>query len=582
MTDHPIPFAALDGKFGIMGIAGSGKTFTAIGMVEQLLDAGYQTIVVDPTGVYNGLRTLFPIPIFGGKFGDLPISEDDGAAIARAIIDGNLSAIVDVSALLKKSHAAAREFMRPFVAELKNAPTSARYLVMDEADEFMPENVAGDGAPLFGDLKWIVRRGRSEGWRMMMITQRPQDIAKSVLTQCETMVIHRLTAPQDRKALVEWVKGNADSEQARAVLDSMATLATGEAWLWSPKHDLLTRVQIPPNRSEDRGKTPAADDAPRATLGFKPVDLATLRKSLAVGGEPDPVDDPAWRDQVKAEDAAARSKRSAFDDHLAQSRKIMLLEAKIERLIDEHTVEMATGQQQMNALIAENRELRRLVSVIGDAAAELRRIRPAFDHPDSTVSQTVPVPPTPVAGMAVQSAERPAGDKADVTAGETAPDALKVPPGCAKPLAALAAAYPAAMTEAQWATVAGYKRTGGTWKEYRSRLVRAGMIERADDLWRATDLGAAAAGDVELPPAAGPELARWWAKRIPGTGRLVDELIVTFPAFCSRQHIADRLGMSVGGGSFKEYVSRLRRNGLIVEASGAIRLSHDVMGSGAQ
>lgn len=278
---HPIPFAALDGKVGVMGVTGSGKTFTAIGLAELLLEAGRQTIIIDPTGVYNGLRTVFPIVIFGGKFGDVPITDSDGAAIAQLIIDQNLSAIVDVSLLLKESHAAARRFMASFVAVLKTAETKARYIVMDEADEFMPENASGAVTQLFGDLKWIVRRGRSEGWRMLMVTQRPQDIAKSVLTQCETMVIHKLTSPQDRKALQEWVKGTADNEQAKIVLDSMAKLATGEAWVWSPVHDLLERVTMPLNRSEDRSKTPDADDAPRAALGFQDIDLDALRGLLA-------------------------------------------------------------------------------------------------------------------------------------------------------------------------------------------------------------------------------------------------------------------------------------------------------------
>lgn len=322
MTSHPIPFAALDGKVGVMGVTVSGKTFTAIGLAELLLEAGRQTIIIDPTGVYNGLRTVFPIPIFGGKFGDIEITEGDGAAVAKAIVDGNLSAIVDVSLLLKHSHASARRFMAAFVAVLKSAPTRARYIVMDEADEFMPENANGSVAQLFGDLKWIVRRGRSEGWRMLMVTQRPQDIAKSVLTQCETMVIHKLTSPQDRKALQEWVKGTADAEQAKLVLDSMAKLATGEAWVWSPVHDLLERVQMPLNRSEDRSKTPDADDAPRATLGFQSVDLDALRAMLAKP-EPDPVDDPQWKADVQFGDKQRQQS-------IARGEEVRLLREKLD------------------------------------------------------------------------------------------------------------------------------------------------------------------------------------------------------------------------------------------------------------
>lgn len=145
---HPLPLAAMDSKVGVLGITGSGKTHSAIGMIEQLLAAGRQVIVIDPTGVYHGLRTAFPLPIFGGRHGDLPLGEDDGEAIARVIIDRNVSAIIDVSLLLKDSHASARRFMAGFVKALKGAPTAARYLAIDEADEFMPENATGSTAGL--------------------------------------------------------------------------------------------------------------------------------------------------------------------------------------------------------------------------------------------------------------------------------------------------------------------------------------------------------------------------------------------------------------------------------------------------
>ena len=279
MTDHSIPFDALDGKVGVLGATGSGKSYTAIGQVERLLDAGRQVIIVDPTGAYVGLRTAFPVPIFGGKSGDVPIAEADGERVARLVIDLSLSAIVDVSLLLKESHASARRFMAAFVATLKNAPTAPRYLVIDEADEFMPEHASGAVTQLFGDLKWIVRRGRIEGWRMLMVTQRPQDIAKSVLTQCETLIVHRLPSPQDRKAVEEWVKGHAEPGQAKEVLQSLASLETGEAWVWAPRHNVLVRAAMPTNRSEDRSRTPDAD-SPVEKVALKPVDVAALRAAL--------------------------------------------------------------------------------------------------------------------------------------------------------------------------------------------------------------------------------------------------------------------------------------------------------------
>jgi hypothetical protein len=154
-----------------------------------------------------------------------------------------------------------------------------------------------------------------------------------------------------------------------------------------------------------------------------------------------------------------------------------------------------------------------------------------------------------------------------------------VPPGCAKPLAALAGVYPAGMTEAQWATVAGYKRTGGTWGTYKSRLRQAALIEIRDGKFYSTEAGANAVGDVELPPAPGPDLVRWWTAKLPGTPKIAEALIEAYPQSLTKDELADRVGMAASGGSFGTYLSRLASPGLILREGGVIQLAPEVMGA---
>ncbi|MDR3471561.1 MAG: DUF87 domain-containing protein [Devosia sp.] len=80
MTGHPIPDDALDSDIAILGRKGGGKTFTAKGIVERLLDMGRRVLVLDPLGVWAGLRTAadgehagYPVAIFGGLHADLPL-----------------------------------------------------------------------------------------------------------------------------------------------------------------------------------------------------------------------------------------------------------------------------------------------------------------------------------------------------------------------------------------------------------------------------------------------------------------------------------------------------------------------------
>ena len=51
-----IPAAALLQHVAILGKTGSGKTYTAKGLVEGILDDKRRLAVVDPTGAWWGLR----------------------------------------------------------------------------------------------------------------------------------------------------------------------------------------------------------------------------------------------------------------------------------------------------------------------------------------------------------------------------------------------------------------------------------------------------------------------------------------------------------------------------------------------
>ncbi len=51
-----LPLAALDKHVAIVGASGAGKTYAAKSRVERLLEAGARVCVVDPLGVWWGLR----------------------------------------------------------------------------------------------------------------------------------------------------------------------------------------------------------------------------------------------------------------------------------------------------------------------------------------------------------------------------------------------------------------------------------------------------------------------------------------------------------------------------------------------
>jgi DNA helicase HerA-like ATPase len=130
---------ALDERIAIVGTAGSGKTYAAKGFVERLLESGARVAVVDPLGVWWGLRASadgtaagYLIVVFGGRHADVAITAEIGAALGRLIAGQAFSCVVDLSEL--GSSTARRRFMAAFAEALYEANEEPLHLVLDEAD----------------------------------------------------------------------------------------------------------------------------------------------------------------------------------------------------------------------------------------------------------------------------------------------------------------------------------------------------------------------------------------------------------------------------------------------------------------
>ena len=88
--DEVFPLDVLNSHLAIIGKTGSGKTFLAKWIVERLLRAHRRVCIIDPTGAWWGLRASvdgkkdgFPVAIFGGDHGDLPLNAHAGVVLAE-------------------------------------------------------------------------------------------------------------------------------------------------------------------------------------------------------------------------------------------------------------------------------------------------------------------------------------------------------------------------------------------------------------------------------------------------------------------------------------------------------------------
>jgi hypothetical protein len=141
----------LEKHLGILGINGSGKTYTAKGYVETLLNKKQRVCIIDPTGVWWGLKSSatgksggFPVVVFGGEHADLPISGLHGETIAEAIGTSNTPAIIDTS-LMRGSERT--RFFTDFAETLRIKNSGPLHLFIDEAHLFCPQGRVSDPGP---------------------------------------------------------------------------------------------------------------------------------------------------------------------------------------------------------------------------------------------------------------------------------------------------------------------------------------------------------------------------------------------------------------------------------------------------
>jgi len=281
-----LPADAITQTFGLIGRKGSGKTYAAGVLVEEMHGAGGQVVVIDPLGNWYGLRLGakgkaggLNIPIFGGDHGDVPLVETAGALVAELVVGEGISAILDVSPFSK---AARRRFYTDFATalfQLKKKKRTPVHLVLEEAHLFAPQRSAGE-EKMLGASEDLVRLGRNVGIGVSMLDQRPQSVNKEVLNQVECLLVFQITGSHERKAIKEWVvHAGADVVD---LIDQLPGLHIGTCYLWSPQWlGLLERVKIRPKRTYDASSTPTVGhDAPAEQRGLAEINLPAISAAM--------------------------------------------------------------------------------------------------------------------------------------------------------------------------------------------------------------------------------------------------------------------------------------------------------------
>ncbi|MFH1589348.1 MAG: ATP-binding protein [archaeon] len=120
------------------------------------------------------------------------------------------------------------------------------FLILEEAHNFCPERSFGE-TKSSKVLRTIASEGRKFGLGFCVISQRPARVDKSVLSQCTTQIILKVTNPNDLKAISNSVEGiTSESEQEIRNLPIGSALVSGVV-------DIPLFVNIRPRKSQHGG-----------------------------------------------------------------------------------------------------------------------------------------------------------------------------------------------------------------------------------------------------------------------------------------------------------------------------------------
>lgn len=553
-------------RTAVFGISGSGKSNTATVIVEGLLAAGEQVVLIDPKGEGWGLLSLasgkpsaFDIIVFGEPNGHIEtLAESHGPHLADFVVETGKSVVL--SLLGFESDQSERRFVAAFLRQLyrrksRQGHPTRLLVVLEEAHLFVPESSGrgfkGEAADLAGAVQRIVRQGRSHGIGCLIVDQRPQDVAKRVITQCDTLICHALTHNTDRKALNDWVRGYDRDGRGDVFLEALASLAPGEAWIWSPAWLKLFQGPVHVRRrvTFDSGAAPDGSAAARKVQRAE-VDLDQLRGQLADVVEQAQANDPKeLRKKLAATEAELKTLRAAPPATKETRVEVPSLKAEDFRRVEKWSTEMTRISAEIKTLVDHFEQLCRKVNQPSNPSGA----RPIAVKNREFVAR-------PVAAARTAPAPRPRQESPE---GELKPMMRKM-------LTALAQ-HPRGLTKAQVLLYAGYSSNGSTSDTF-ADMNRFAWVHNSGGLLTLTADGVQALGSFDPLPT-GIDLREKLLRESDRMERaFLEALFEAWPNPIRKGEILERSGYSSNGSTSDEF-ARLVRIGYAKKAGAGLLIA---------
>lgn len=569
-----IPTGAREKHIAFLGATGSGKTSAAKrGLVEPVLADGGRALILDPTGAWWGLRLMadgkkagYAIYIFGGDHGDYPLRARDAALLAETFAASSDSAIFDMSLMTVSERTS---FFTEFAETIRRKNKGPLHLIIDEAHLFMPQAGAAAGGAVPAMLHAannLVSLGRSRGLRIALISQRPAKVHKDSLTQVQSLVAMRLLAPQDRKAISDWIADQADPARGKEIIASLPSLKPGEAWIWSPQDDVLRHTKFPLPLTFDSSKAPSAADGKGPELAK--VDMEALQGRLT-----------SLEDERKANDPKTlRARIIVLENELRTATAIVPPISADERQ-RAYQEGITAGRSHVMGIVADLR--RDIIAAMDKHGAEAGRLYDkSFDDmlamqkakPVNVVVPAASVVDARSGRNITRGSHAPAFSTAPAARNEPGDAAEALPKGWRCCLIAIAQ-HSKGVTKTQLTVLTGYKRSSRD--TYLQRLRERSYVDTSGDRVTITADGIRALGSNYEPLPTGTALREHWLRVLPeGERRVLEAVSSAYPAIVQRGWIDTETGYKRS--SRDTYLQRLSARELILTSGDGVQASADL------
>ena len=569
-----LPIEVASQATAIHGVRGKGKTNTVGVMVEGMLKAGLQIVVIDPTDVWWGLKSSadgtsegHSIVVLGGHHGDLPLLSTSGRVIADFAVNSGASMILSLRHLRKNEQ---RRLVLEFAEQLYHRKGEVEYrtplfLAIDECSTFVPQRVMGETAQLVGAIEDIVRKGRASGLGVAFIDQRPASVNKDVLSQIELLICHAVTGKHDRKALREWIEGKDSKGRLDEFEADLAGLKVGEAWFWHPVADVFERVRVDMRATFDSSKTPELGEPVESPSSPARVDLDGLRSALEEAiAEAESKDPRLLTQRIVELEATVRDLESRETGADPED-----LAAMVRDQVDRELVVALEAQRAgVRELFTDMLEVQgRLSDVVADLATPVEALSEFLEDEDLdleamdaaelpvSIAKTAPQRPIPAPGPVRRP--QPQSHRGDITVPQQ------------RILDALAGFVPLGLHQIHRniaAVFADQSPRSSGFSNNLGRLRSLGLIDYpAGGEVALTDAGLSAANGTGSPTTLLALHEAWASKLSNPQGRIIRELIRVYPASIDRNQLAELARQSPTSSGYSNNLGRMRSLGIITK-----------------